>query len=283
MPIKKDGTGKRWVEMELLVPGTPEQVWQAIATGAGNTAWFVRAEIEPRVGGRLAFDFGEEGTSAGEVTAWEPPHKLGYVEREWQPGAPPVATEVTITSRSGDRCVVRMVHSLFTSSDAWDDQVEGFESGWPGFFAVLRVYLAHFAGARAASFMTMMPSDADALATWLRLSESLGLAGANVGEVRTASSGPEPWSGVVEHVYQDGRQRYVLLRLDQPSAGIALIGTHEIGATSHAAAESGSTSVGLCRYFYGDQAAALAAQSETRWRDWLTATFGGSKKPASES
>ena len=32
MPIKKDGTGKRWIEMEFIVPGTPEQVWQAIAS-----------------------------------------------------------------------------------------------------------------------------------------------------------------------------------------------------------------------------------------------------------
>ena len=28
MPLKKDDSGRRWVEMEFLVPGTPEQVWQ---------------------------------------------------------------------------------------------------------------------------------------------------------------------------------------------------------------------------------------------------------------
>ncbi|WP_287073272.1 hypothetical protein [Mesorhizobium sp.] len=38
MPIKKDETGKRWVEMEFITPCTPEQVWRAIATGPGNTA-----------------------------------------------------------------------------------------------------------------------------------------------------------------------------------------------------------------------------------------------------
>jgi hypothetical protein len=32
MPVKKDDSGRRWVEMEFLVPGTPEQVWHAIAT-----------------------------------------------------------------------------------------------------------------------------------------------------------------------------------------------------------------------------------------------------------
>lgn len=273
MPIKKDAAGKRWVEMELLVPGTPEQVWQAMATGPGNAAWFTKSEIEPRVGGLLRFDFGQGATTSGEVTMWEPPHQLSYVEREWQQGAPPVATEITITSRSGDQCVVRMVHSLFTSSDDWDDQIEGFEDGWPGFFAVLRVYLAHFAGASAASFMAMAPASTDSLSTWLRLGEALGLAGASVGERRTASSGPEPWSGVVEHVRQDAQQRYVLLRLDSPAPGVALVGTYDKGQ---------GTSVGLCRYFYGENAAALAAESEPRWRDWLTETFGAPQEPSTE-
>src|SRR5688500_3508622 len=106
MPIKKDGKGNRWVEMEFLTPGTPEQVWEAMATGAGNTAWFTKTTIEERVGGALRFDFGPAGGSSGEVTTWDPPRRFGYVEREWSEGAPPVATEITITSRSGDQCVV---------------------------------------------------------------------------------------------------------------------------------------------------------------------------------
>lgn len=271
MPIKKDGTGKRWVEIEILVPGTPEQVWQAVATGPGNAAWFVKGEIEPRVGGAFSLDFGQGMVTSGEVTDWEPPHKLGSVEREWEPGAPPVATEITITGRSGDQCVLRMVHSLFTSSDDWDDQVEGFESGWPGFLAVLRVYLEHFAGASAASFIVMKPAGGDSLSVWTRLSETVGLAGANVGERRAASSGPELWSGVVEHVHQDARQRWVVLRVDAPAAGVALVGTSEGAGTGG----SDSTNVSLCRYFYGDDAHRLATESEARWRDWLDKTYGG--------
>lgn len=268
MPMKTDGTGRRWVEMEVLVPGTPEQVWQAMATGPGLAAWFVRGEIEPRVGGAFRLDWGQGAITSGEVTEWNPPHQLGYVEREWAPNAPPVATEITITARSGNRCVVRMVHSLFTSSDDWDDQVEGFESGWPGFFAILRLYLEYHAGAGAASFIVMTPASGDSLSAWLRLGEALGLAGANVGEQRTASSGPEPWSGLVEHVHQDAQQRYVVLRLDSPSPGIALVGTSD-------AANLGSpgATVSLCRYFYGDNVVALAAESEAGWRDWLTRTF----------
>jgi len=272
MPIKKDTTGKRWVEMDLLLPGTPEQVWQALATGPGNTAWFVNAEIEPKPGGALRFDFGGGVKSSGEVTAWEPPHKLGYVERDWSQGAPPCGTEITVDARSGGRCLVRMVHSLFTSSEDWDDQLEGFEDGWTGYFAVLRVYLTHFAGARAGSFMVMSYAHGDARAVWQRIAERLGVLGANVGDRRSATDAPEAWSGVVEHVYQDARQRMMVFRVDAAAPGIALLGACDGGVTSNAAAAPTST-VSLARYYYGDDLTALAAERDAMWREWLTDTL----------
>lgn len=277
MPIRKDGTGKRWIEMELIVPATPEQVWHAMATGEGNAGWFVKAEIEPKEGGPMHFDFGEGALSGGSVTAWEPPARFGYEERDWAPGAPPVATEITITARSGGRSVVRMVHSLFSTSDEWDDQMEGFESGWPGFFALLRVYLTHFAGASAASFIAMQRTDTDALTAWTRLCDVLGLAGASVGERRTATSGPELWTGIVEHVHQDLQQRWVLVRIVEPSDGVVLVGTHQSAASLNDVeakiGKSAGTNVSVCRYFYGEGAAARLTESETRWRAWLSKTF----------
>jgi uncharacterized protein YndB with AHSA1/START domain len=256
MPIKRDETGKHWVEMELLVPGTPEQVWQAMATGPGNTAWFTKASIEERVGGALQFDFGPMGSTKGEVTAWEPPRRFGYVERDWAEGAPPVATEITVTARAGGKCVVRMVHSLFTSGDDWDEQLEGFESGWPGFFEVLRVYLTHFAGMPAASFSTLTSIEEAEFDVWKRLSETIGLAGADVGD-KLALAGPERLSGIVERVRQDNKQRYVILRLDGSQPGIALIGSYEAGKHTNASAAF---------YFYGENAESRAAASEPAWR-----------------
>ena len=38
MTVKKDALGRHWVEMEWLAPGTPEQVWNALATGPGLSA-----------------------------------------------------------------------------------------------------------------------------------------------------------------------------------------------------------------------------------------------------
>ena len=41
---------RRKIEVEVEVPGTPEQVWEAIATGPGIAAWFAPADFEQRVG-----------------------------------------------------------------------------------------------------------------------------------------------------------------------------------------------------------------------------------------
>lgn len=279
MPIKKDDTGKRWVEMELLVPGTPEEVWHAIATGPGYTGWFVRSEIDARVGGSLTFDFGEGAVSHGEVTAWDPPRRVAYEERDWADGAPPVATEITVTGRDGGQSVVRMVHSLFTSSDEWDDQIESFEKGWPSFFAVLRLYLTHFSGRPAGSFFATAPAAGESIPTWAALCDALGLAGATVGEERTSTLAHDPWTCVIERVYQDNHERYVLARVPSPSPGILFTGTNEAkGKLSDGEVNVGrrpGTNVSVARYYYGDDASERAATAEAAWRAWLKQTFGG--------
>lgn len=264
MPIKKDETGKRWVEMEVLVPGTPEQVWRAMATGPGTTAWFTTTQVEERVGGTVTFDMGPNGGSTGEVTAWEPPHRFGYIERDWAEGAPPIATEITVTARSGDRCVVRMVHSLFTSTDDWDDQVEGFENGWPAFFEVLRLYLTHFADAPAASFFAMKQAAQPHGAVWTTLTETLGLSAANVGESRATPAQPERLSGTVTRHQQDAKLRYVMLRLNEPVTGIAIFGTYGMGTTTNSS---------MAMYVYGDDAARHVAESAPKWQRWFDETF----------
>lgn len=265
MPVKKDAAGRRWVEMELVVPGKPEQVWRAVATGPGYTAWFTPATIAERAGGAIRFDMGENGASTGEVTIWEPPSRFAFVERNWGENAPPLATEVTVTARSGDRCLVRMVHSLVASTDDWDEQLEGFEGGWPAFFKVLRLYLTHFANMNAAVAFAMTSVEAPQQDVWKRLTTKLKLASANVGEEWKPQT-PEKLAGLIEHVEQDERQRYVLLRLGKPGPGIALIATYGFGS---------STNVSMTFYFYGDDAEQRAAASGPVWQSWCKKTVSG--------
>ena len=42
--------GPRRLELEMEVPGTPDQIWAAIATGPGIASWFMPMEIDGREG-----------------------------------------------------------------------------------------------------------------------------------------------------------------------------------------------------------------------------------------
>ena len=64
------------LEFSVEVPGTPEQVWQAIATAKGMSAWFLPTEMEEREGGSLHFTMGPEMGSDGQVTGWDPPRRI---------------------------------------------------------------------------------------------------------------------------------------------------------------------------------------------------------------
>ena len=54
MSVKKEPSGRRSMTVEFEVAGTPEEVWQAIATGPGISSWFVPTEIEERNGKPVA-------------------------------------------------------------------------------------------------------------------------------------------------------------------------------------------------------------------------------------
>ena len=76
MPVKKDASGRRSVEAEVEVPGTPEVVWQAIATGPGISSWFVPTTVEEREGGSIVCNFGPGMESLSTITTWEPPQRF---------------------------------------------------------------------------------------------------------------------------------------------------------------------------------------------------------------
>ena len=260
---KDDSVPVRFIELELEVPGTPEQVWQAIATGPGFAAWFVPTDVEEREGGAVTFHLAPGIDSAGVVTVWKPPHRFVGEEREWMPGAPPVATEILVEARTGGICRVRLVNSLFTSQADWDDQLESFEKGWPGFLEVLRLYLTHFPGQRCAPVRLMNPTAMDEAGAWAHLLDSLGLAGAAPGERRATSGfGAPALAGVVESV----KDRLLLLRSHEPAPGLMVLGIGDMGPPL-------GMTVWLSFYLYGDGAAAAAEQVEPAWQAWLSERF----------
>lgn len=271
MSLKTDKSG-RHVAVEVELPGTPEQIWQAMATGPGYSAWFAQTQIEERVGGEIRFDMGGGMVSSGTVTLWEPPYRFGYEETGWSGEAPPLATELTIEAQAGGTCTVRMVHSLFTERDDWDGELESMEMGWPGMFKILRIYLRDFAGLKAAMGGTMGRYDGTLEAAWRAASERLGLAGAKVGDRIDAVPADAPdMAGTVEDVQAAKAIQAVALRLDRPAPGIAMAASYAWG---------GRTNVALTLYFYGEEADQTLARELPQWKAWMQRHFPAATEPA---
>jgi uncharacterized protein YndB with AHSA1/START domain len=255
MSVKKEPSGRRSVQVEIEVPGTPEEVWQAIATGQGISSWFVPTEFEVRDGKPVAVKVniapGVEFSSP--VTAWEPPQKWA-AQSDGLPGSPPIANEWSVEARGGGICIVRIVQSLFASTDDWDDQLEGAAHGWPGFLRTLRIYLTHFRGQRSTVMKWMAPAAGTEAEAWEALTAALGVKGLSVGQRWTAPAGVPAHSGVVEYVSESPYD--ALLRLDKPGPGVAALGTVNFG---------GQSMVALNFYLYGDQAAGTVAHETPLW------------------
>jgi uncharacterized protein YndB with AHSA1/START domain len=267
MPVKKDPSGRRSVQVEVVVPGTPEQVWQAIASGPGISSWFVPTTVEYDADGKpvqVTSNFGSGMESVAKVTSWDPPRKFTAESADLGPNAPPVATEWIVEARGGGKCVVRVVHSLFASGDHWDGQLEGCEHGWPDFFRLLRLYLAHFAGQPSSGFQLMGAAQGAKESAWAALAGALGTAGARTGGRVEGSASAPPFGGLVERAGDPASPEELTVRLDRPAPGIAHLFAMPMGE---------QILLSMRLHFYGPQAAATARRDEPRWQAWMAERF----------
>lgn len=266
MSVKQEASGRRSVQIEFEVPGTPEDVWQAIATGPGISSWFVPAEFEERDGKPVAMklNFGPGMEPRSEVTLWDPPRRFALKADGWLPGSPPIANEWSVETRGGGICVVRIVQSLFASTDDWDMQLESAKGGLASFLEILRLYLTHFRGQRSTIMKWMVPVAGTEADAWRALTSALGLKGLRVGQRLTTPAGVPALSGVVEYVTE--RPYDALLRLDKPGPGVAAL-----GAASFPGAPGSMVAMNL--YLYGDQGAGTVAHETPRWDAWFQERF----------
>ena len=174
-----------------------------------------------------------------------------------------MATEWSIEARGGGICIVRVVHSLFASTDDWDNQLEGAKSGWSGFLRTLRIYLTHFRGQRSAIMQVTAPVASSEAEAWETLTAALGVKGVSVGERWATPSGVSPLGGVMEYVTANPYD--ALLRLDTPGPGIAAL-----GAVTY---PGGQGMVAMNLYLYGDHPAETVARVTPVWQAWIQERF----------
>lgn len=186
------------VREEIALDATPEQVWQAIATGPGIDSWFMgRNEVEPREGGTARMTL-PGWTMESTVTAWEPSRRFELRSPE-NPDGTLMAFEYLIEGREGGSTVLRLVHSGFLGDD-WEAEYDALRKGDRMYLEKLATYLKHFPGRTAtyAMFATG-PQVADKERVWAAFTGALGLTGTvSAGDpVRITVDGLAPVDGVV--------------------------------------------------------------------------------------
>lgn len=246
-------------ELSIEVPGTPEQVWDAIATANGISSWMMPTELEEREGGRVVFHMGEGVSSPGSITGWEPPRRLVYEEPEWAAlggqdpsSVTPLVSEFLVEATSGGSCVVRVVSSAFGTGADWEQEfIQEMGKGWAPMFDHLRLYLTHFPGQR----VTTMEVDAQRPGTpeqaMVAIRAALGV------EVVGQTLEVRGQTAQVERV--DG----LLLRLTHPVPGLLAFYSWPTG--------EGTCSIRLGGYLFGQDAKSFVEQETPGWQAWLAA------------
>jgi uncharacterized protein YndB with AHSA1/START domain len=121
------------IEREVELPGAPDAVFQAVATGEGNASWLFPAEIAPGEGG--------ETSDGGKVIAWDPPHRFSV--RAEGPDGWYNELDFRIEAR-GDGAILRYVHSSVIDEADWDDQYDAADGHTDFYLHTLGQYLEHF-------------------------------------------------------------------------------------------------------------------------------------------
>lgn len=197
--------GREWEQRdEVEIDATPEQVWQAIATGPGYDSWFMgRTEVEPAEGGAVRTDLGGYAMES-TVTAWEPLRRFAHRSDE-APDGRFIAFEYLIEAREQGSTVLRLVTNGFLPGDDWEAEYDAMRSGGAMYFATLVAYLTHFAGRTAMPVTVAAPMTPDAPAVFDRIPAALGLTAAPaVGAgARVTPEGLPAVDGVVDLVSPD--------------------------------------------------------------------------------
>jgi uncharacterized protein YndB with AHSA1/START domain len=236
---------------EVELEASPEQVWEAIATGPGITSWFMTHRVEPGEGGAVTLDVGGF-TAKSTITAWEPPERFAV---RGGSDDKPESFEYVVEARDGASTVMRFVQSGFLGDD-WESEYESMNNGWDMYFHTLGQYLKYFPGRKATYTLASGPEGSAQESAWVVLLDGLGLIGP-LGEgdrVRLALDGIGQIDGIVDYL----RPTFLGIR-----ASDALYRFHGLAALR--------MPVAVGHHLYAD--GVDGKESDRAWEAWLNRVF----------
>jgi hypothetical protein len=225
---------------EVILPASPEEVWEAVATEAGNAAWMFPNAIDP------------DGPA---TKVWDPPHRfvVRMDQGEWFN-----ALEFQIEAREGGTSVLRYMHSgIFV--DDWDSQLDAVQQHTDFYLHTLSEYLEHFCG-RKVTYIGDVPggilgppvsAGADGFE---RLQRALGVSGSEGDAVTFALAGPAAIAGVIDY------RRPNFLGVRSADALYRFFGRNAFGKP-----------VGMSIHAFADDVDAEQVKGE--WQRWLASVF----------
>jgi uncharacterized protein YndB with AHSA1/START domain len=238
------------VRGEQTIHATPEQVWEALSSGAAMDGWWMgENELEPHLGGALRTKL-PGFTMESTITTWEPPHRFANTSPEGDDGRL-MTFAFEIEGRAGGTTTLRFVHSGFLPGDDWEQEYEALKIGDPAYVAKLAEYVERFLGRTAVPIALWGPQVSGERA-WSEFTRALGVSAA-------------PVVGDAAHFRADG-----LPALD---GEIDYLNDNFIGLR---------TTDGMYRFIHGMGTVAIGhhifrpvdrAATEQAWQAWLDRTF----------
>jgi uncharacterized protein YndB with AHSA1/START domain len=251
----------RSIELEVEVPGTPEEIWDAVATGPGIGSWFVPSTVEEREGGETVSQFGpgESMSVRGRVRVWDPPHRVVFDDGDAEGG---MAYEWLVEARDGGTCVVRLVHSGFGSGEEWNDQFDGMDAGWRMFLHNLGLHRRYFPGQVGVAVQPLGMAAVGLDEAWATLTGALGIPAAPTegDQLAAGPDAPTALAGTVERAVP----RKLSLHIDQPGPGTAVVAVE---------GTDGQAAISVWFWLYGADASDRAPALLEAWQRWLADLF----------
>jgi uncharacterized protein YndB with AHSA1/START domain len=240
------------VRKEIELPATPEQVWDAIATGPGLDSWFMgRNEIEPREGGAARLTIAGH-TDEATVVGWEPGKRFADRTATADDGSF-MATEYLIEGRDQGSTVLRMVQSGVLG-DNWETEFEAMKVGWDLYLGTLAAYLRHFPGRTATPVTVIRPDAGDPDRVWPAVAAALG------------ATHPLTEGAPVRVAVADGRAVDGVVDLSTPSMFLGVRTAGGLYRFVHSGRERGNA-LFLSHHVFDPDAEPL--DTEQFWQQWL--------------
>lgn len=143
---------------EIVLDGTPEEVWRLLSEADGITRWFAP---EARVSdGKLWLSYGPGMEGEGTIHLSEPGKAFGWTES----GAMPKVVEFYLEGEGG-KTRLRLVQSGFGEGSDFDAEYEAVNGGWRTYLAAMAFGLVHHKkdGCTQVAKMSMIPGKRDEL------------------------------------------------------------------------------------------------------------------------